>query len=498
MSVLAFSAEGVAECARRIREPVHLISGVLSGDDDIGLTVGEVKPGNVVVGTLPPLYPEWLGDRSFCTAHGTRYPYAAGEMGHGVATTSMVIALARAELLGFFGSAGLPLSTVERAVAGLAASVGGRPNWGVNLAADPATENAVVDLLLAHGVPCVSVSGFRELTPAVVRCSAVGLIRDPEGRIQRRTNIFAKVNSPELAERFLSPAPQRMLRDLIHSGQITAEEAELAALVPVAEDITASSGSARPLMSLLPAILALRDELAARFGYTRPVRVGAAGGLGTPQSVAAAFTLGADYVVTGSVNQAAVESGLSAAGKRLLSAADLADTCLAPRSDGFERGEQAQVLCKGTRFAERASRLHQLYRDHQSLEEIPPAELAVLERDILRRPVSEVLAELPAAGDARQRMAQVFRWYLDRSVLWAVHGDPARAADYQLRCGPAMGAFNRWTAGTFLADQENRSVVQIALNLLEGAAVVTRAQQLRGYGVPVPTSSFAFPPRELP
>ena len=51
-----------------------------------------------------------------------------------------------------------------------------------------------------------------------------------------------------------------MLRDLVHSGQITAEEAELAALVPVAEDITASSGSARPLMSLLPAILALRDE----------------------------------------------------------------------------------------------------------------------------------------------------------------------------------------------------------------------------------------------
>ncbi|WP_344880104.1 PfaD family polyunsaturated fatty acid/polyketide biosynthesis protein [Allokutzneria multivorans] len=498
MSVLAFSADSVAECARRIRERVHLVSGVLAGNDEIGLVVGEVKPGSVVVGTLPPLYPEWLGDRSFCTAHGTRYPYAAGEMGHGVATTAMVIALARAELLGFFGTAGLPLSTVERAVRELSASVGGRPNWGVNLAADPANEDAVVDLLLANGVPCVSVSGFRELTPAVVRCSAVGLIRDPEGRIQRRTNLFVKVNSPELAERFLSPAPQRVLRELVHSGQITAEEAELAALVPVAEDITASSGSARPLMSLLPAILALRDELAARHDYPRPVRVGAAGGIGTPQSVAAAFTLGADYVVTGSVNQAAVESGLSEAGKRLLADADLADTGLAPRSDGFERGEQAQVLLKGTEFAARASKLHKLYRDHQSLEEIPSGEFSSLEREILGRPVASVLAELPAVSDARQRMAMVFRWYLDRSALWAVHGDPGRAADYQLRCGPAMGAFNRWTAGTFLAEPHNRSVVQIALNLLEGAAVVTRAQQLRGYGVPVPTSSFAFPPRELP
>jgi hypothetical protein len=40
-------------------------------------------------------------------------------------------------------------------------------------------------------------------------------------------------------------------------------------------------------------------------------------------------------------------------------------------------------------------------------------------------------------------------------------------------------------------------VVQIALNLLEGAAVVTRAQQLRSYGVPVPAGGFQFVPRQL-
>jgi hypothetical protein len=40
-------------------------------------------------------------------------------------------------------------------------------------------------------------------------------------------------------------------------------------------------------------------------------------------------------------------------------------------------------------------------------------------------------------------------------------------------------------------------VVQIALNLLEGAAVVTRAQQLRSYGVPMPPSAFDFRPRPL-
>ena len=35
------------------------------------------------------------------------------------------------------------------------------------------------------------------------------------------------------------------------------------------------------------------------YGYARPIRVGAAGGLGTPESVASAFALGAAYVLTG-------------------------------------------------------------------------------------------------------------------------------------------------------------------------------------------------------
>ena len=51
--------------------------------------------------------------------------------------------------------------------------------------------------------------------------------------------------------------------------------------------------------------------------------------------------------------------------------------------------------------------------------------------------------------------------------------------DYQIWCGPAMGAFNDWVRGSFLEPYQNRDAVQIALNLLEGAAVITRAEQLR-------------------
>ena len=45
-----------------------------------------------------------------------------------------------------------------------------------------------------------------------------------------------------------------------------------------------------------------------------------------------------------------------------------------------------------------------------------------------------------------------------------------------------MGAFNAWVAGSFLEPIENRTVSEIGLNLLYGAAALTRAQQLRAAG----------------
>jgi hypothetical protein len=94
-------------------------------------------------------------------------------------------------------------------------------------------------------------------------------------------------------------------------------------------------------------------------------------------------------------------------------------------------------------------------------------------------------------------MALCFRWYLGQSSRWAIAGEPARRLDYQIWCGPAMGAFNDWVRGSFLEDPARREVVQIAANLLEGAAAITRAQQLRAWGAPVPPAAFYFHPRPL-
>ena len=133
-----------------------------------------------------------------------------------------------------------------------------------------------------------------------------------------------------------------------------------------------------------------------------------------------------------------------------------------------------------------------------------------MQSEVFRAPLEEVWAETRrffqerdapqaarAEADPRHRMALVFRWYLGLSSKWAITGDASRRLDYQIWCGPAMGAFNAWSRGSFLAEPGNRTVEQIARNLLEGAAVVTRAQQLRSAGVPVPPSAFEFRPRRL-
>ncbi|MCX4903172.1 PfaD family polyunsaturated fatty acid/polyketide biosynthesis protein [Streptomyces sp. NBC_00878] len=520
----AFSDEALVHRAQRIREPAHIVQERSTGR--MGLAPGtesarsrlDTDGLHRILGTLPPQYPEWLGDLSFGTGHGARFPYVGGEMANGIATTRMVVVLAQAGMVGFFGAGGLDHRHVEQAVAELQQRLGDRRNWGVNLIhspQEPGLEERVAGLLVTRGVPAVSASAYMSLTPAVVRCSVSGLSTDPSGEIVRRTRMFAKVSRPEVAEQFMSPAPPQILRTLLERGEITEREADLAAHVPVAADITVEADSGghtdnRPLAVLLPVLLAMRTQLTARFGYRVPLRVGAAGGLGTPEAVASAFAMGAAYVVTGSINQVSTEAGLSDEGKGLLGQADVADVTMAPSSDMFELGVKLQVLRRGTMFAARANQLYEVYRSCESLEGIPPETRTRLERDVLRGTIEESWSSTRrywqdrdpgqldrAERDPKHRMALLFRSYLGQSSRWAITGETGRRTDYQIWCGPAMGAFNRWTRDSFLARSENRSVVQIALNLLEGAAVITRAHQLRSCGVPLPAAAFSYRPRPL-
>jgi PfaD family protein len=530
-AVPAFEQADLLAVVSQLRRPTHVVQDVATGA--LGVAHGgELMPPSLqapggapawpLIATLPAIYPEWLGDRSFCEIHGVRFPYASGAMANGIASTHLVIAMARAGFLAFFGAAGLGPATVEQALHELERELGtadsGGLAWGANLIHspnEPAIEERVADLYISRGVRRVSASAYMGLTPHIVRYAYTGLGVAPDGRITRRNYVFAKISRPEVARHFLEPAPAELLDALVAAGKLTAEEGQLARQLPVAEDFTVESDSGghtdnRPLTALLPTILSLRNEVASARGYRRPIRVGAAGGIGTPGAVAAAFALGASYVMTGSINQACVESGLDADGKQMLAEAGLADVVMAPAADMFELGVEVQVLKRGTFFGARAKRLYELYRAYDSLDALPAPEKARLEKDILRVSVADAWRDTckfwqerdpreieKAEADPKHKMALVFRSYLGQSSRWAIAGVRDRRLDYQIWCGPAMGAFNAWTAGSFLAEPESRSVVQVARNLLEGAAVVMRAQQLRSFGVPVPPAAFDFRPRPL-
>jgi PfaD family protein len=465
---------------------------------------------------VPPCRPEDLGDRGFCRDHGLRYPYLTGAMANGIGSADIVEAMARAGMLAFFGAAGLPPAVVEAAGVRIARALGDLP-YGFNLIHspnEPDLESALVDLYLRRGVRLVEASAYLDLTLPVVRYRLHGIHANAAGSVVTPNRVIAKVSRVEVATKFFSPAPDRLVQELIRQGHLTPEQARLAARVPVAHDVTAEADSGghtdnRPAITLVPTLLALRDRLQAQHGFDVPLRVGAAGGIATPASAAAAFAMGAAYVLTGSVNQACVESGSSDAVREMLAQAEQADVAMAPAADMFEMGVRVQVLKRGTMFAMRAAKLYELYRAYPSLEALPAGERAALEKNLFRAPLEEIwrqtrdyfLTRDPAQvaraeREPKHRMALVFRWYLGQSSRWANAGEPTRRLDYQVWCGPAMGAFNEWVKGSFLEQPRNRGVVNVALNILHGAALLQRLHLLRCQGVSVPAGWSRLPPLE--
>lgn len=472
---------------------------------------------NRVVGFLPPCGLEDLGDPNFRADHGLRYAYVTGAMANGIASTDIVLAMGQAGMLGFFGAAGLTPTAVESAIDRVVRVLPQGP-WGFNLIHspnEPDLENAIVDLYLRRSVQLVEASAFMDLTSAIVRYRVHGIHRDSRGNVVTPNRVIAKVSRVEVAAKFFAPPPERMLRELVAAGSLTAEQAELAARIPMAQDITAEADSGghtdnRPAITLLPTLLALRDRLQEQFGYPQPLRVGAAGGIATPAGAAAALVMGAAYLVTGSINQACVESGSCDAVREMLAQAEQADVAMAPAADMFEMGVKVQVLKRGTMFPMRAAKLYEVYRACASLDTISSADRAWLEKNLFRAPLESIWEETRrffrqrdpqqierAERDPKHQMALVFRWYLGLSSRWANAGEPTRKLDYQVWCGPAMGAFNEWTKGSFLEKPQNRRVVTVAFNILYGILILQRMNALRMQGTRLPPSIQRIAPLEL-
>ena len=246
-----------------------------------------------LAGMVAPCPLECLGDPTFCRDHGLRYAYVGGSMAKGISSTAMVKALGQAGMLGFFGAAGLQPAEVAAAIDALQAEADAFP-FGVNLIHspnEPPLENALVDLFLERNIRLVEASAFLGLTLPVVRYRTHGIHRDAQGRIVVPNRLVAKISREEVASRFCAPPPEKLLRELVAAGDLSEAQAELAAQVPMAQDITVEADSGghtdnRPALALFPTIAALRDRLQQQHAFDQPLRVGLGGGIATPAAAA--------------------------------------------------------------------------------------------------------------------------------------------------------------------------------------------------------------------
>ncbi|MDT8447976.1 MAG: PfaD family polyunsaturated fatty acid/polyketide biosynthesis protein [bacterium] len=505
-----------ASALKNLDLPVYVLrQGQAVHLSNCGTLVAAGAKGSVeLLAQAPALDTSRLGDARFGQRFGATHAYFAGSMANGISSAEMVIALGKAGYLASFGAGGLETQAVLAGLEQIQAALPDGP-YAVNLIHSPneaALESGAVDLFLKRGVKIIEASAYLDLTAQVVRYRVAGLAMEG-GRVVAKNQVIAKVSRREVAERFMRPAPERFLGPLVEQGLITAEQASWAAQVPMADAVSVEADSGghtdnRPLVNLLPSLIALRNEIQAEMNYPEPILIGAGGGIGTPEAVLGALSMGAAYIVTGSVNQACVESGTSDHVRTLLAQAAMADVIMAPASDMFEQGVKLQVLRRGTLFAMRAQKLYEWYSNCANIDEIPSAEREKLEKQIFQKPLEQVWADCvdffnrrdpaelaKAQANPKKKMALIFRWYLGQSSHWAKAHTPGREMDYQIWTGPAMGAFNDWVRGSSLEVVANRKVVAVAEELLRGAAYLARLRMLEWQGLSFDPALATYRPR---
>jgi trans-AT polyketide synthase/acyltransferase/oxidoreductase domain-containing protein len=441
-----------------------------------------------------------LGSAAFREDYGIKYAYLAGGMYRGIASSELVIALGKAGLMGFLGTAGYNLDQIASDIDRIQNALTDAQAYGVNLVCnltDPATELETLKLYVQKGIKRLEASAFMQMTPALVWYRLRGLRRAVDRTIICDHKILGKISRPEVATAFMSPAPEQVVSRLLAERRVTADQAEMSRQVPMSDDVCVEADSGGHTdqgvaMVLFPTIKRLSQVLLRQHRFEKAPRIGLAGGIGTPEAALAAFIMGADFILTGSINQCTAEAGISDAVKDMLQDINVQDTDYAPAGDMFELGARVQVLKKGVFFPTRANRLFMLYTHYNALEEIPEGIQRQLQDKYFKKTFAEIWRETEsyfaskgqqavidkANRSPKQKMALIFRWYFAHTARLAFAGDEADKVDYQVHTGPALGAFNQWVKGTDLENWRARHVDKIAEKLMRETAVLL-SQRLR-------------------
>jgi trans-AT polyketide synthase/acyltransferase/oxidoreductase domain-containing protein len=164
----------------------------------------------------------------------------------------------------------------------------------------------------------------------------------------------------------------------------------------------------------------------------------------------------------------------------MLQEMEVNDTDYCPAGDMFEHGSKVQVVKRGVLFPARANRLFELYRQYNSLEEIDEKIIKQIESRYFMKNLKEIYQECKnyyqpeyikfAESNPKQKMAAIFKWYFWNASHLALKGEKNYSENFQIFCGPALGAFNQYVKNTYFENWENRHVDEIGIMLMEKAA----------------------------
>jgi trans-AT polyketide synthase/acyltransferase/oxidoreductase domain-containing protein len=427
-----------------------------------------------------------LGSRQFLQDYGVRYAYIAGSMCNGISSTNLVVKMAKAGFLAFLGSHGLTIPKVESLIQSCKCELTPSQQYGINVhyvPSDPIINTQLIELCIKHELSCIEVSGFDHISIDLVKYRVKGLLKE-KGCIISKNKILVKTSQSKTAEIFMQAAPLHILEKLLAEKVISNQQFELAQVIPMADDICVEGHGGwkteqAVTLTKLPEIIQLRDKYRKSHTQSPKIRIGCCGGLATPQSIAAVFMLGAEFVLTGSINQCTVEAAISEHSKNLLQKCKVDDSSCVPAGDLFESGAKVQVLRKGTFFPARAQKLYDLYRLNDKWDDVEEHVRQQIEKHFFNRSFISIYQEISkqfsqselneAAHNQKFQMAQVFKWYFQYCKNLAIEGSPQNQQNYQIFNSSALGAFNQLVMGDSLEKWQNRHVDEIAIWLLKAA-----------------------------
>lgn len=436
-----------------------------------------------------------FSDNKLLELYNINIPYIVGSMYKGISSVEMISTLMTKNIMGYFGSGGLNLHEIEKAVDRLNFVSEGRYPYGVNILCNinnPEFELKTIKLFLDKGVSKIEASAFSTITKSLVLYRVKG-IKEREGRLVPMNLIQAKVSRPEVAALFLSPPSDNLLKELILEGEISEQDAIKSKNFSMADCICVESDSGGHTDNavahvIIPFIIRLRDEYFLKYNYHNKIFIGAAGGIGTPEAAAAMFTLGVDFIQTGSINQCTVEAGCTDLVKDILQSISIQDTMMAPAGDMFEIGAKVQVLKKGVLFPIKANKLYDIYKRFNSINEFDKETIEFLEKKVFYKSISDI--EKETAEYFKQKgfvgfnelkftkpkmyMSKILQWYYGYANRITLQGQDLNKIDFQVFCGPAMGACNQWLKGTNYFDWKQRKVADLARLMIADCDVILK------------------------